>query len=243
MAAAAPQESGLRLGSFAGAAIIVDSSLVLLAAFVLGSAVLNGGLETLPFALITLGAILLAVLLHEFGHAAMAAALGVRSKRIVLTFFGGFVQFETPPQMRWHEIAVAAAGPLTNLACAWLVDRAAGEAFASSFAHPVWSVALSQFAYVSLLLGAFNLIPALPLDGGHILRSFLNYFLSRPRASMVGAGFGVAFALALAAFGAIESLWLTVMIAVLLGLSAWAEIQRSRAALRADQGAPSSSNA
>lgn len=236
--------SGLRLGSFAGAPIIVDQTIVLLIAYVLGSAVLSGGVASLPAALIFLAAILLAVLLHEFGHAGMAALLRLRSKHIMLTFFGGYVEFEREPEKRWQEIAVSFAGPAVNLLCAALlpfVIRGLSETGWPSRDTPLALSFFDSFYYVSLVLGAFNLLPGFPLDGGRILRAALSYIMARERAYLLAAWIGLVLALGIAVFALTQQMWWTVFIAALLALAAWTEIRRARAALAAPQSGDSSS--
>jgi len=229
--------NGLRIGTFAGAAVVIDSTFLLLGAYVLGSAVLTGGPDAISGAFIFLAVLTLAVVLHEFGHATAAALLKIPSKRIVLTFFGGYVQFAWPPAKRWHEIVVSAAGPGVNL-LSWIAAAIALNAVAPALdpnadANRAALLAMSQFAYASLILGAFNLLPGFPLDGGHILRAALSYVMSRQRAGLVAAVCGILVALALIAFALWQSMYWTAGIALLLALSAWAELQRNRALLSA----------
>ena len=183
---------------------LVDTNILLLGAYVLGSALFDHGVTALPEAATWLAALLVAVLLHEMGHAGVAAAFKIPSKQIVLTFFGGYVEFAMPPK----------AGPLSNLATYGLllafsepIDAAPDLVF--RFFH--------NLLFASFILGAFNLLPGYPLDGGAILRSVLNYFMKRGLARMVAA---------------------------FLGLNAWAEIGRARAALAAppDQGVGSTTS-
>lgn len=229
-------EGGLRIGSFVGAAIVIDSSLLLLAAYVLGTALLDAGFAGLPGAGVFLLVLLGAVVAHEFAHAGVAAALKIPSKRIVLTFFGGYVQFAWTPKARWHEIAVSAAGPVANLICWQLALLAAPHVAPSTPAS--WIIA--QFANVSFLLGAFNLLPGLPLDGGHILRAALNYFMPRARASFGAALVGLLVAAGIGAYAFTRGAWWSLMVALLLGLAAWAEAQRSRRAMAAETQPPPS---
>lgn len=225
------QETGLRIGSFAGAAIIVEPAFLLLAAYVVGSAVLSGGAEALPNALLYVGVLFAAVLIHELGHASVAAALNIPSKRIVLTFFGGYVQFARQPNKLWHEIAVSAAGPGANLATWALVASAwplLVPAIGDGAANDGVLTAINLFGFVSLILGAFNLLPGFPLDGGHILRAALTYVFPRPTARTIAAVCGLAVAAAIAVYAIAGGLLWTGFIALLLGLAAWAELSAAR---------------
>lgn len=225
------EPGGLRIGTFAGAPVVIEPTFLLLAAYVVGSAFLRAGVGALPEALIFVGILFAAVLIHEFGHAGMAAALNVPSKRIVLTFFGGYVQFARQPKEGWHEIAVSAAGPGANLAT-WAVVASLLPLLAPTMAADGANVtilnALSTFGFVSLLLGLFNLLPGFPLDGGHILRAGLTYIMPRNNARIVSAICGLLIAAILVAIALWAQFWWTVFIAGLLGLAAWAELRAAR---------------
>jgi Zn-dependent protease len=223
------RETGLRIGTFAGAPVIIESTFLLLAAYVVGSAILRGGMDAAPTALILVGVVFAAVVIHEFGHAGMAAALNIPSRRIVLTFFGGYVQFARQPKHGWQEIAVSAAGPGANLASYILV------ASLTPLLAPTMSPgdigflnALSTFGFISLLLGLFNLLPGHPLDGGSILRAALTYIMPRTSARIITAVTGLVIAAGLIAYAIWGQLLWTAFIAALLGLAAWAELRAAR---------------
>lgn len=228
---AAEHNSGLRIGTFAGAPVIIEPAFLLLAAYVVGSALLRGGTEAVGEALIFVGVLFAAVLVHEFGHAAVATSLNAPAKRIVLTFFGGYVQFARQPKEGWREMAVSAAGPGANLAC-WALVGSLTPLLVNALTPDVASItllnAIGTFGFVSLLLGLFNLLPGFPLDGGHILRAALTYVIPRRLARTVVAFIGLLIAAALIVFALFAQLWWTLFIAGLLGLSAWSELRTSR---------------
>jgi Zn-dependent protease len=223
------RESGLRIGSFAGAPVLVEPTFLLLALYVVGSAVLRGGAGELGSALIFVGVIFAAIIIHEFGHAAMAAALKIPSRRIVLTFFGGYVQFARQPEHGWQEIAVSAAGPGANLASYLLVASLLPLLAPTMAPDGIGFLnALNTFGVISLMLGLFNLLPGFPLDGGHILRAALGYVMQRNTARIVTAITGLLLAAALIAYAIWQELLWTVFIAGLLGLAAWAELRAAQ---------------
>lgn len=230
------RDNGLRIGTFAGAPVIIESTFLLLAAYVVGSAILRGGMDAAPEALILVGVVFAAIVIHEFGHAGMAAALDIPSRRIVLTFFGGYVQFARPPKHGWQEIAVSAAGPGANLASYALVASVLPLLAASmSPSDASFLNAVNTFGFMSLLLGLFNLLPGHPLDGGSILRAALTYIMPRITARVVTAVTGLVIAAGLIAYAISQQLLWTGFIAGLLGLAAWtelraAQIERQRAA-------------
>lgn len=223
------RERGLRIGSFAGAPVFVEPTFLLLALYVVGSAVLRGGVDAAASALIFVAVIFAAIIIHEFGHAAMAAALKIPSRRIVLTFFGGYVEFVRQPQHGWQEIAVSAAGPGANLASYALVASLLPLLAPTMAPGDVGFLnALNTFGVMSLLLGLFNLLPGFPLDGGHILRAALSYIMSRNNARAVTAITGLLIAAGLIAYAIWQSLLWTTFIAGLLGLAAWAELRAAQ---------------
>ena len=105
-----------------------------------------------------LGAILSAAVCHELGHWLVLRRVGGRIQRLHITVFGAEMQVDDRRISYGGELLAAAAGPLSNLllaAALGLLGR--------------WWEPMYLFAGAQLVLGAFNLLPALPLDGGRIL--------------------------------------------------------------------------
>ncbi len=238
------RQTGLRLGTFAGAPVYIEPTFLLLAAYIVGSSLLSNGTAALGSALIFVAAIFVAIIIHEFGHAAMAAALKIPSRRIVLTFFGGYVEFVRPPQKPWHEIAVSAAGPGANLA-SWIFMLSLlpllEPAMASDPVNDMVLNGLSTFAWLSLILGVFNLLPGFPLDGGHILRATLTYVVPRTSARIFTAYVGLLLAGGLLIYALSQGMIWTLVIAGLLGLTAWTELRSAQ--YDRQRGVDSTSNA
>ncbi len=150
-------------------------------------------------------AIVTSVLAHELAHAKTATALGIPVRHVVLTWFGGFAEFWVQPRRRWHEALVAAAGPAANLVIAGLCFVAIGVIQTPLQSQLVslgvtWDLRGAGFIlavllwlfWANLAMACFNLMPGLPLDGGHILRSFLSTRMSVGRAGWIAAWCGVA---------------------------------------------------
>ena len=116
------------------------------------------------------------VVLHELGHALVARRLGVHVSGIELSFFGGAAKMANLPNTANHEVAIAAAGPAVSLALAGLGLGLGTLTGISIFAWIGWT---------NLILAAFNLIPALPMDGGRILRALLTRKMNFVRATDV----------------------------------------------------------
>jgi len=160
---------GIHLGRIAGIPIRIRWSFLFLLGFVYLAA---GGFAGVLAILIAFAS----VLVHELGHAMVAKRLGVRIATIDLHFFGGAAQMIDPPRSARDEIAIAAAGPAVSLALA-AVGLGLGGALALPF--------LTMVGSINLVLGFFNLVPALPMDGGRILRAALATRLGYLRATQV----------------------------------------------------------
>ncbi|PKM77440.1 MAG: peptidase M50 [Firmicutes bacterium HGW-Firmicutes-15] len=126
--------------------------------------------------------IFVSVLVHEIGHVVMALALGVKVAEIELLPFGGQAKIEDFTGLEPdREIYIALAGPAVSLSLAGIFYFLRPD-MASSY--------LPLFININLFLGIFNLCPALPLDGGRIMRAFLSakigYKKSTTRAAILG---------------------------------------------------------
>ncbi len=172
-------------------------------------AVFWGGLR----GLILMGAVFGSVVLHELGHALVARAKGLPIGDISLYPFGGMARLLDTPRTSGVEIGVAAAGPLVSLVLG-------GGFWALSFV--TGSAELWIMAEVNLVLGLFNLLPALPMDGGRILRAVLARKMGFYKATRVSARLARWVAVAMAAAGVVWSGWLLV-IAVFILVTSLAE--------------------
>jgi len=109
------------------------------------------------------------VLLHELGHAAVALREGVPVKSITLFIFGGVANIGAEPPTAWAEFRIAIAGPLVSFALA-ATFTSLGTVLGGI---DTLSGPLAYLGRINLLLGAFNLIPGFPLDGGRVFRALL----------------------------------------------------------------------
>jgi Zn-dependent protease len=109
----------------------------------------------------------LSVLVHELSHCAVARAFGLPVRRILLYPLGGFSEIEQEPQTPGREFLVSGAGPLLSLALA-----AVGYGIVVVLAPAgIPRILIDQLILANLLVGIFNLLPGLPLDGGRMLRA------------------------------------------------------------------------
>lgn len=110
------------------------------------------------------------VLLHELMHSVVARASGIPVKSITLFIFGGVAQITEEPGKPSTELKIALAGPLTSLllgGICWAIFYTVPASFEHVVAVSFW------LGLINLILGAFNLLPGFPLDGGRVLRAIL----------------------------------------------------------------------
>ena len=128
------------------------------------------------------------ILVHELGHAIVAQELGVPIARIDLHLLGGTATMVRPPGRSRDEILIAAAGPIVSLVLSFLLSSMAfllgGE---PSLAIQGLGDLLAYGAILNFCLGMFNLLPALPMDGGRIFRAALSYRFGHLRSTYIAA--------------------------------------------------------
>jgi Zn-dependent protease/predicted transcriptional regulator len=167
---------------FNGVEIRIHFTFLLLLVFELWTEVEHGGLSVAPRVFMLTGLILLSVLLHELGHAWMSARKGLPIKGILLFPIGGLAITDPATQEGGgrnnlsRETQIALAGPLMN----GLLAAGTAAALLGSGSHnlrlpPRVTIANLgvSFFWINACLCALNLLPALPLDGGRILRAWL----------------------------------------------------------------------
>jgi Zn-dependent protease/CBS domain-containing protein len=167
--------------------------------------------------------------LHELGHALQARRDGIAIDGITLWVFGGVARFRGQLPSAGAELRVAIAGPVVSLALG-----VAFLAVALGLGLPAGvDGVLFWLGQINLYLLAFNLLPALPLDGGRVLRAVLwgrhgDFARATRTAGALGRGFGqllIAVGLLLVVFvGAFGGIWLAFIGWFLLG-AAEAEVQ------------------
>lgn len=141
-------------------------------------------------------AVLVFVLIHEFGHALTAKAFGATAA-VTLSFLAGFASYTAPrPLARWQSNVISVMGPATEFAAAipllYVTQRMFAGATTADQAQSAYDMYVAV-AWAGMLLAVTNLVPLWPLDGGHIAESGLRKIFgpgaARPFAiaSIVGA--------------------------------------------------------
>ncbi|MGB3138224.1 MAG: site-2 protease family protein, partial [Nodosilinea sp.] len=122
------------------------------------------------------------VLAHELGHSFAAMKQGIGVNSITLFLFGGLAALEKESETPKGAFQVAIAGPLVSFAL-FALFSVVGLVLP---AGPIGGI-VALLAYINLALGAFNLIPGLPLDGGNVLKSIVWQITGQPHKGMVFA--------------------------------------------------------
>jgi Zn-dependent protease/CBS domain-containing protein len=195
----------------------------------------GAGMQGAAFGIVATLLLFLTVTLHELGHSFQALKYGIKVRDITLMPMGGLAQMDEIPEDPNKEFRIAIAGPLVNFGIAALLiglgallDARALLSFdelAASLGAVSWSGLLAYLTYANLLLGAFNLIPAFPMDGGRVLRSLLARKMNHARATKIAAQVGQGFALLMGLWGFMSGSWTLVIIAIFVWMGAGQESQ------------------
>lgn len=124
----------------------------------------------------------LSVLVHELSHSVVALGYGLPVRRILLYPLGGISEIEREPQTPGREFCVSAAGPALSLllgAAGWGLTRVVTAGIGGSLVR--------QLMFANIIVGIFNLLPGLPLDGGRMLRALVWKLTGRPATATIAA--------------------------------------------------------
>jgi Zn-dependent protease/CBS domain-containing protein len=140
----------------------------------------------IPWFLGLVAALLLftSVLAHELGHSFVAIKQGIKVKSITLFLFGGLASLEKESKTPGEAFWVAIAGPLVSfILCGIFTAIGVFTNISGALAAVV-----GLLASINLVIGTFNLIPGLPLDGGNILKSAVWKITGNPYKGVMFAG-------------------------------------------------------
>lgn len=171
----------------------------------------------------------LSVLAHEMAHAVAAQRFGLQVRSMTIHLIGGVTAMEAETRRPWVDFVIAVVGPLTSL----VVGGVAWAAYLASPAGTVVEFITWQLMVANLVVGVLNLVPALPLDGGRLLRDVVWALSGREHVGTLVAGWtgrGFAAFLAMVAIlptllGRTDVVWLAW--GLLLAVFVWVEASRS----------------
>jgi stage IV sporulation protein FB len=174
--------------------------------------------------------IFVCVLLHELSHSLVARHFGIRVPRITLYPMGGVASMQRIPRQSKQEFLISIVGPFSNFLIALLLFPILyfliGPQSILSPSLDSWQGVLANLFWANPMLGAFNLIPAFPMDGGRILRSILASHLPYIKATQISVQVGQFFAILFALFGIWQKHWMLILIAIFVYGSASNEQKR-----------------
>lgn len=234
----------LRLGSLFGIPIYLHWTFLLLIVWLVTAPLFSGAPEAASVGLRTAGFVLAifgCVVLHELGHALAARRFGIATRDITLLPIGGLARLEKMPEKPMQELIVALAGPAVNVVIAAVAIPAvlvldgpnaflggAVEGEATDTVALYQTNFLAALAMVNIFLVVFNMIPALPMDGGRVLRAVLAMTTDRGRATTIAAAVGQVVAVGFVLLGLFTGHILLMLIGVFVFLGAGAEAQSER---------------
>jgi Zn-dependent protease/CBS domain-containing protein len=226
----------LRLGTWAGVAVYVHATFLILLAWVaLVHWSIDQSVRAAIGGIIFVLALFGCVLLHEFGHALTARRYGIRTRDITLLPIGGLARLERMPDDPRQELWVALAGPAVNVVIAAAL---LGVLVVFGQPAPLAGVTITEGGFlerllaVNVLLAAFNMLPAFPMDGGRVLRAGLAMRMDYTRATQIAATVGQGMALLFGIVGLFTNPFLIfIALFVWIGATQEAAVTEVRSAL------------
>ena len=128
-----------------------------------------------------------------------------------------------------QEFLISIVGPLFNFALAALLfypmQAALGRANLFSPSLESWPRTFANLFWTNIVLGLFNLVPAFPMDGGRIFRSFLARFMNYVTATRISVFLGRFFAILFFLLGLWKRHWMLSLVGVYVFFSASREMR------------------
>jgi Zn-dependent protease len=152
------------------------------------------------------------IVIHELSHSFVAQRRGFVVRDIVLLPIGGASEISGLPGAPADELAIAVAGPLASIALGLVLALIGYLTGAHLWPPTLFAGALtSRLMWLNLLLAAFNLLPAIPMDGGRVLRALLARKRSDLDATVLAVRIGRLMGFAMVLVGFRFDLWLCVI--------------------------------
>lgn len=166
------------------------------------------------------------VLVHEIAHSIVALRNGIRINNITLMLFGGISSMEEATPNPKVELPMALVGPLTSLLVGLIsvaIMYAIPGVVSSAATAGVLVFVFGYLGLLNIILFAFNLLPAFPMDGGRVLRAFLAKRMPLHRATKIAADVGRGFAILFGIVGLVFFNPFLILIALFIYIGASSE--------------------
>lgn len=218
------------IGRLLGSELRVHATFLILLAYVGGSAYSQGGLNAALVNVSYVLALFACVIAHEYGHALTARRFGIPTPDITLLPIGGVARLMRIPEKPGQEVLVALAGPAVNVVIFFVLWITAGLSFEAAplTGGMTFADLPRELATLNLILAAFNMIPAFPMDGGRVLRATLAVVTDRVKATRIAAGVGQVLAVGFGIYGFYIGSVIYPLIAVFIFMAARAEARDVR---------------
>jgi Zn-dependent protease/CBS domain-containing protein len=173
------------------------------------------------------------VVFHELAHSVVARHYGIKVRKIVLYPIGGVSEIEEIPENPSQEWRMAIAGPLTSLLIGLLllgISLPFLQQIPNTILTPQTTIGgiLFYLAILNFLLGAFNLIPAFPMDGGRVFRALLAERMKFSDATKYAVYLGRLFGIAMVIIGFIfPNYFLLILVGVFVYIGASEEAEQT----------------
>jgi len=201
----------INAGSIFGIKLYIHLTFFILLLFVFASNI-KEGLEHAFISTLLVCAIFICVVIHELAHSLVARRFGREPRSITLLPIGGVAAIDLMPVRPAQELVISIVGPLTNILIAVILILLFGWQIVAAFreSHPgILAAFIAYLVVANIVLAVFNLIPALPMDGGRVLRSLLALKMDYLKATIWAAAVGKAIAALFIVIGLLRNdLWL-----------------------------------
>ncbi len=173
-------------------------------------AVLDGAWQPWVLGFVAAVGLFVGVLFHEFGHSLVALKYGYEIDAITLWLLGGLATFTEVPEHWRHEFWIAVAGPVVSIAVG-------GICYLGFLLTPPnldqAQFVLGYLAVLNVVLAAFNMLPAFPMDGGRVLRALLSRTQPHAQATQQAAEIGKGFAFLMGVLGLLAFNFILILLA------------------------------
>ena len=172
------------------------------------------------------------VVFHELAHSVVARHYGIKVRKIILYPIGGVSEIEEIPDNPSQEWRMAIAGPLTSLVLGAALLLVSIVVLRQTVSINTFTTITDNFvtnlATLNILLGAFNLIPAFPMDGGRVFRALLAERLKYSDATRYAVYLGKIFGIAMVIVGFIvPSYFLLILVGIFVYIGASEEAEQT----------------